>query len=80
MSASGGVLQLPRRRQPARWRIAEVVLVLLLAVVGIVVLANLGDEPSPAASGSDEEVVSTSLSWAERIAAMEDIVPRRRSP
>ena len=80
MSASGGVMRLPRRRQPMAWTIAEVVLVLLLAIGGIVVLASMGDEPAPAAGRSDEEVVSIQPTWAERIAAMDEIVPRRRSP
>ena len=80
MSASGGVMRLPRRRQPMRWTIVEVVLVLLLAVGGVVVLANLGDQPTTVGGGSDDEVVTTHLGWAERVAAMEDITPRRRSP
>ena len=80
MSTSGGVMRLPRRRQPMRWTIVEVVLVLLLAVGAIVVFANLGDEPTTAAGGRGDEVVTTQLSWAERIAAMEDITPRRRAP
>ena len=80
MSASGGVLRVPQRRQPMRWTVAEIVLVLLLAVGGMVVVANMRDEPAPAAGGGDEEVVATSLTWAERISAMEDVVPRRRSP
>ena len=80
MSASGGVMRLPRRRQPMAWTVVEVVVVLLLAVGAVVVLANLSDELSPAAGGGDEEVITTHLTWAERVAAMEDIVPRRRSP
>ena len=77
---SGGVMRLPRRRQPMAWTIAEVVLVLLLALGAGVLLANLGEEVSPAAGGGDEEVITTPLTWAERVAAMEEIVPRRRAP
>ena len=80
MSASGGVMRLPRRRQPMAWTIAEIVLVLLLAVGAGIVLANVGEEPSPASGGSNEEIVTRPLTWAERVAAMEDIAPRRRAP
>ena len=80
MSASGGVMRLPRRGQPALWTILEIVLVLLLAVAAVVVLANLGGESAETQRGSDEGIVITQPTWEDRIAAMEEIAPRRRAP
>ena len=80
MGASGGVMRLPRRGQPALWTILEIVLVLLLAAAAVVVLVNVGSESAETGQRSDEVVVSAPLTRADRIAAMQDIAPRRRAP
>lgn len=80
MSTSGGVMRLPRRGQPVLWTIVEIVLVLTLAAATVVALANLGDESAQAPPRSDTGVVLTLPTWQERVAAMDEIMPRRRAP
>jgi hypothetical protein len=55
-----------------------VLLVLVLAIGAVAVLANIGDEPST--GGSTTRMAPIDLTFAEKIAAMEDIQARRRAP
>jgi len=50
----------------------------VLAIGAIAILASIGDEPTK--GGSTTGVTVAELTFAERIAAMEDVQARRRAP
>jgi len=78
MSTSGGALTVPGRGHPAMRAFVGVLLVLVLAIGAIAILASIGDEPTK--GGSTTGVTVAELTFAERIAAMEDVQARRRAP
>lgn len=78
MSTSSGALTVPGRGHLAIRAFVGVLLVLVLAIGAVTVLANIGDEPNT--GGSITRISSVDLTFAEKVAAMDDVHARRRAP